>query len=196
MYDDKENTGKEYTSQEELGGNLVQESNVVAEGETFPQEQIQYTSTDMRQTKGDNSFHMDKYFENFHENPKFSEKEREFSQKVDNFIKSKTGKSISAFPQYIFLVNKILMLTTFLEFLFQRFDIVTLFLNIVIILIEIGVFSHKWIYIHSCAISNNKTSICRIFNINYCCNIANRRSNNSHTRFNNQGRFIKIKTFC
>ena len=81
-----------------------------------------------------------------HENPKFSEKEQQFSQKVDNFIKSKTGKSISAFPQYIFLVNKILMLTTFLEFLFQRFDIVTLFLNIVIILIEIGIFSHKHIY--------------------------------------------------
>lgn len=144
MYDDKENTGKEYTSQEELGGNLVQESNVVAEGETFPQEQIQYTSTDMRQTKGDNSFHMDKYFENFHENPKFSEKEREFSQKVDNFIKSKTGKSIST--DYVFMANRILLLTTLLEFLFQRFDIITLFLNFVITLIEIEIFNRKHIY--------------------------------------------------
>jgi hypothetical protein len=38
------------------------------------------------------------------------------------------------------------MLSTFIEFLFQRFDIVTLFLNLVIILIEIGIFSHKHIY--------------------------------------------------
>ena len=38
------------------------------------------------------------------------------------------------------------MLSTFTEFLFQRFDIVTLFLCFVIILIEIGVFTHKHMY--------------------------------------------------
>ena len=38
------------------------------------------------------------------------------------------------------------MLTTFTEFIFQRFDIVTLFLSFVILLIEIGIFTHKHIY--------------------------------------------------
>ena len=44
------------------------------------------------------------------------------------------------------MFNKILFLTTFTEFLFQRFDIVTLFLCIVIILIEAKIFSHKHLY--------------------------------------------------
>ena len=44
------------------------------------------------------------------------------------------------------MANKILLFLTFTEFLFQRFDIVTLFLNVVIILIELGVFSQKHLY--------------------------------------------------
>ena len=44
------------------------------------------------------------------------------------------------------MANKILLLSTFTEFLFQRFDIVTLFLSFVIILIELGVFTHKHMY--------------------------------------------------
>ena len=38
------------------------------------------------------------------------------------------------------------MLVTFTEFLFQRFDVITLFLNLVIIFIELGVFTHKHMY--------------------------------------------------
>ncbi len=144
MYDNQEETGRVENNQG-LQGNFIHEGNLMAEGEEIGGNQYA-TNDNPQETREDNSFHVDKCIEKFHENPKFSEKEQQFSQKVDNFIKSKTGKSISAFPQYIFLVNKILMLTTFLEFLFQRFDIVTLFLNIVIILIEIGVFSHKHIY--------------------------------------------------
>ena len=44
------------------------------------------------------------------------------------------------------MVNKILLLTTFAEFLFQRFDVITLFISLVIIFIELGIFSHKHIY--------------------------------------------------
>ena len=44
------------------------------------------------------------------------------------------------------MANRILLLTTLLEFLFQRFDIITLFLNFVIILIEIEIFNRKHIY--------------------------------------------------
>ena len=44
------------------------------------------------------------------------------------------------------MANKLLLLTTFSEFLFQRFDIVGLFLNIVIIFIESGIFNKKHMY--------------------------------------------------
>ena len=150
MYEGQDETGRDYNNQVGLGGNLVQEGNIMAEGEEmegqYPQEQ-QYATNDMpEQTGEDNSFHVSQYIEKIHQDPKFSEKEQQISKKVDDFIKSKTGKSISAFSGYIFMVNKILMLSTFTEFLFQRFDIVTLFLCFVIILIEIGVFTHKHMY--------------------------------------------------
>ena len=61
-------------------------------------------------------------------------------------MKSKIGKPLSFLSGYIFFVNKILMFISFSEFYFQRFDIITLFLCFVIILIEIGVFSHKHMY--------------------------------------------------
>ena len=93
-----------------------------------------------------NSFHVGQYIEKINQDPKFSEKEKQISQKVDDFIRSKTGKSISAYSGYIFMVNKILMLSTFTEFLFQRFDIVTLFLCCVIVFIELRVFTQKHMY--------------------------------------------------
>ena len=143
MFDSK-GTGTENKSQKGLEGNVIHDGNLLAEGE----EMGGHFTTNDHSSKAidDNSFHMDKCIEKLHENPRFSEKEKEFSQKVDNFIKSKTGKSIATFSGYIFPVNKILMLLTLSEFLFQRFDVVTLFLNIVIILIEIGIFTHKHIY--------------------------------------------------
>ena len=117
MYDPQDETGRDYNNQVELGGNLVQEGNIMAEGEEmegqYPQEQ-QYATNDMpEQTGEDNSFHVSQYIEKIHQDPKFSEKEQQISKKVDDFIKSKTGKSISAFSGYIFMVNKILMLSTF-----------------------------------------------------------------------------------
>lgn len=44
------------------------------------------------------------------------------------------------------MLNKILLLITFTEFLFQRFDVVTLFLCLVVIFIELDIFSHKHLY--------------------------------------------------
>ena len=148
MYEGHEETGRDYNNPE---GNLVQEGNLMADGEEMGDQFQSYpneiaTNVVPGQTKDDNSFHMDKYIEKFHEDPKFSEKEKELSLKLDNILRSKTGKSISALSGYIFMANKILMLSTFTEFLFQRFDIVTLFLNFVIILIELGIFTHKHMY--------------------------------------------------
>jgi hypothetical protein len=143
MFDNQEETGRDNNNQVGLGGNLVQEGNIMAEGEEMGG---QFPTNQNPITQDDNSFHMGNYIEKIHENPKFTQKEREISQKLDNILRSKTGKSISNFTGYIFMVNKILMLSTFTEFLFQRFDIVTLFLNLVIILIEVGVFTHKHMY--------------------------------------------------
>ena len=141
MFEGQEETGRANENQMGLGGNLVQEGNVPEEGEF----QNNSGANGLPPQAGiDNSF--DKYMSNIHDNPKFTEKEREFSQKIDNFIKSKTGKSISAFSSYIFMANKILLLSTLTEFLFQRFDILTLLLNFVIISVELGIFSNKHIY--------------------------------------------------
>ena len=151
MYDTQNESGRDYNNQIGLGGNLVQEGNTTGEMDgQYPLDQqyaTQYATNDLPgQTGDDNSFHVSQYIEKIHQDPKFSEKEKQISQKVDDFIKSKTGKPFSAFAGYIFMVNKILLLSTFTEFLFQRFDIVTLFLSIVIILIELGIFTHKHLY--------------------------------------------------
>ena len=153
MYDPQEDTGRAYNNQDQmgLGGNLVQEGNIMAEGEEIEgqyQPEQQYVTNEVpgQTVEDNNSFHVGQYIEKINQDPKFSEKEKQISQKVDDFIRSKTGKSISAYSGYIFMVNKILMLSTFTEFLFQRFDIVTLFLSIVIILIELGIFTHKHLY--------------------------------------------------
>ena len=140
MRDNQIETGRDYDNNMGLGGNLVEEGNIMAEGEE-KSGQIQ-----SGHNQSDNSFHMDKFIEKFHEDPKFTEKEKQISQQIDNIFRSKTGRPISNFMGYIFMVNKILMLSTLTEFLFQRFDIVTLFLCFVIILLEIGIFSHKHIY--------------------------------------------------
>lgn len=141
MYEGQEETGRGYGNQMGLGNNLVPERNVPEGGDI----QNNMGSNGLpAQTGSDNSF--DKYMANIHDNPKFSEKERQFSQKIDNFIRSKTGKPISAFSGYIFMANKILLLSTLTEFLFQRFDVITLLLNLVIIANELGIFSNKHIY--------------------------------------------------
>jgi hypothetical protein len=144
MYDSnaQDDTGRGYNNQEGLGGNLVQESNVMAEGE----DQFQSNQIATQQTTNDNSFHVGEFIEKIQNNPNFSQRENEISQKLDEIFREKTGKPLSAFSGYVFLANKILLILTFTEFLFQRFDIVTLFLNIVIILIELGVFNQKHLY--------------------------------------------------
>ena len=141
---------QEKSHQDGQNGNLTHGSNILAEGEemadSYQKDQhLNTTNVDTRPLD-DNSFHLDKMIEKVHQNPKFSQRENEFSQKIDDFIMQKTGKPISTFQKYIFLANKILLLTTFSEFLLQRFDAVTLCLSIIIILIEIGIFSHKHLY--------------------------------------------------
>jgi len=141
----QDDTGRGYNNQGGLGGNLVEENNVMAEGEDQFQSN-QPASNDLQQTGEENSFHVDQFIEKMQNNPNFSQKENEISQKLDEIFRAKTGKPFSAFSGYVFLANKILLFLTFTEFIFQRFDIVTLFLNIVIILIELGIFNQKHLY--------------------------------------------------
>ena len=136
-------TGRDYNPQMGLRANFFQEGNIMAEGEELGETNPKTTNAMKDQN---DSFNMGNYIQRIYENPKFSEQEEKIRNQLDNILKSKTGKSFSTFSGYIFMVNKILMLSTFTEFLFQRFDIVTLFLNFVIILIELGIFSHKHTY--------------------------------------------------
>ena len=139
----QDDTGRGYNNQEGLGGNLVQESNILAEGE----DQYQSNQIATQQNTNDNSFHVGELIEKMQNNPNFTQKENEISQKLDEIFKEKTGRPLSAISGYVFLANKILLILTFTEFLFQRFDIVTLFLNIVIIMIELGIFNQKYMYV-------------------------------------------------
>ncbi len=145
MFNVEDETGRDINQQGGLGGNIMAEGEEIADQYQTNENQVNANAYS-NQIVDDNSFHMGKFIEKIHENPKFSEKEKEISQKLDNILQAKTGKSFSSLTRYIFLANKILMLSTFTEFLFQRFDIVTLFLNLAIILIEIGIFSHKHLY--------------------------------------------------
>jgi hypothetical protein len=145
------NTGRGYNNSPGLGGNLVQEGNEQYENEQgldqFQQDPNQISPNEKFQPIGsDHSFHLDKKFDNFAKNEKFNQKEKEISDKLDQILQDKTGKSITVLGGYMFLINKILFLTTFSEFLFQRFDIVTLFLSIVVIFIELKIFSEKHLY--------------------------------------------------
>ena len=129
--------GKVYDNQEG-SGNFVEEH--------YPDPHQDTNDIGPQTNTDDNSFHVDKLIEKIQNNPQFSQRENEFSQKIDDLLRSKTGRPFSAFSGYVFLANKILLITTFSEFLFQRFDIVTLFLNLVIIFIESGIFNQKHLY--------------------------------------------------
>ena len=134
-----------------LGGNLVQEGSANFEGEQDQNGfQIYPNNLDQNekpQTIGsDHSFHADKKFDDFIKADKFAEKEKKISRQLDGILQEKLGYSTSKFVGYTFMINKILFLTTFTEFLFQRFDVVTLFICIVVILIELEIFSHKHLY--------------------------------------------------
>ena len=106
----------------------------------------QYQNEPIQQSPEDNSFHMDKKLDDLTSNDNFVQKEKVIRDKLDQILKEKSNFTLSSFVAHIFMLNKILLLITFTEFLFQRFDVVTLFLCLVIIFIELEIFSHKHLY--------------------------------------------------
>ena len=93
----------------------------------------------------DNSLRLGNMIDEITKNEKFEKKEKEINDKLNQIMNEKMP-SLSNNDKYIFIINKILLLTTFTEFLFQRFDVVTLFLCIVVIFIELKIFTHKHLY--------------------------------------------------
>lgn len=72
---EQDDTGRGYNNQGGLGGNLVQENNVMAEGEDQFHSN-QQPSNDLQQTGDENSFHVDQFFEKIQNNPNFSQKRK------------------------------------------------------------------------------------------------------------------------
>ena len=96
MYDPQEDTGRAYNNQDQmgLGGNLVQEGNIMAEGEEIEgqyQPEQQYVTNEVpgQTVEDNNSFHVGQYIEKINQDPKFSEKEKQISQKVDILLDQK-----------------------------------------------------------------------------------------------------------
>ena len=154
MYNSEEmqdNQEQGFNNNEGLGNNLVPEGSGNYEGEQgqnqFQQDLNYMPQNENPQTiKSDHSFHVDKMIDDYSKNSQFVEKEKNLSRQLDKILKDKTGYTIDKCTGFLFMINKILLLITFTEFIFQRFDVVTLFLCIVIIMIELEIFSHKHLY--------------------------------------------------
>ena len=98
-----------------LGNNLVGEENINYGGENEYQQQNENPPT----LESDHSFNVDKKFDNFVQNDNFAQREKKINQELDRILQEKSGFSISRVAGYTFMMNKILFLTTFTEFLFQ-----------------------------------------------------------------------------
>lgn len=118
--------------------------NLEGSGEVEPEENP--NQNQFNHSPDDNSFHMDKKLDDLTSNDNFVQKEKVIRDKLDQILKEKSNFTLSSFVVHIFMLNKILLLITFTEFLFQRFDVVTLFLCLVVIFIELEIFSHKHLY--------------------------------------------------
>lgn len=141
-------TNRAFNSNNEgLSGNFIPENNNPFENEQG-QEQYQqsFPNQQNQQSHDDNSLHIDKMIDDYSRNQNFIEKEKKISEQLNNIFQKRSGLSIDTFATYIFMINKILLLTTFTEFIFQRFDVVTLLLCIVIIFIELEIFQKKHLY--------------------------------------------------
>ena len=147
-----------YTNREKNNDNLMAGENLSEGNQNFEgdgegendQNQNQFQQnfqTEQNQpSPDDNSFHMDKRLDDLTSNDNFAQKEKAVRDKLDQILKEKSSFTLSSFVAHIFMLNKILLLITFTEFLFQRFDVVTLFLCLVVIFIELDIFSHKHLY--------------------------------------------------
>lgn len=156
MYEDmypQQDTAKD-NNFDDSGMNPELNNNLVLEDKIKPNSNFQNNQLNTEEinnnakTIDDNSLHLDKYIDKLSQNDKFREKEAEYAQKIEDFIVSKTGQSNikSSWNKITFAFNYLLILSTLCEFLFQRFDVPTLSLCLIIFFIKLGYFSHKHLY--------------------------------------------------
>lgn len=114
----------------------------------------------MGETNADqNSFHLDKKFEDLENNPKYMQKEEEYTKKIEDLINNKAGKYkiTSNWPKVVFICNYILLGTILLIGLMDRFDIIGLTMNFVLFFVQIRFFSskhmYKWAAVMVCSIA-------------------------------------------
>jgi hypothetical protein len=93
------------------------------------------------------SLQLDKYIEKIHENPDFTKKEEIYIKKLEDKIKQIIGdKVVDNWQKLIEKVNFILLLLTIIEFILDRFDIMSLTLCFALIFIKIELFHKKHLY--------------------------------------------------
>lgn len=154
MYEDPQAETAKENNFNDSGINPGVNSNLVLEDKIRPNDNFPSSQKYMddinnnAQTIDDNSLHLDKYIDNIPQNYKFKEKEAEYTQKIENFLVSKTGNSNikSSWHKIVFVANYFLILFTLCEFLSQRFDVPTLCLCFIIFFIKLGYFSQKHLY--------------------------------------------------
>ena len=96
----------------------------------------------------ENSLHLGEIIDQIPNSTPFMQKEAEYTQKIEDFIVSKTGKNDikSSWDKIAFIFNYFLMLSTFIECILQRFDVPTLSLCFIIFFIKLEFFTKKHLY--------------------------------------------------
>lgn len=130
----------------DLNNNLVLDDKIRGDSNFRPGEA--YMDKPGQNTYDENSLHLGEMLDKIPQNPQFKQKESEFARKIEDFVVSKMGNSeIKAkWDKIAFAFNYFLMLGTFLEFIFQRFDVPTLTLCFIIFFIKLGLFQKKHLY--------------------------------------------------
>lgn len=130
----------------DLNNNLVLEDKIKGNSDFRPEPSIDKPNN--QNYYDENSLHLGEMIDKIPQNEKFKQKESEFAQKVEDFVVSRLGNTdIKAkWDKIAFAFNYFLMLGTFLEFIFQRFDIPTLSLCFIIFFIKLGFFHKKHLY--------------------------------------------------
>lgn len=142
----KDNNYDDEASNPGLNSNLVLEDKIKSNADFVQSGTVDDVNN--ANTLDENSLHLDNFIEKIPQNRKFREKEAEYTHKIEDFIVSKTGNSNikSSWNKIVYVFNYFLIFSTFIEFLFQRYDVPTLCLCFIIFFIKLGIFSYRHLY--------------------------------------------------
>ena len=131
----------------DMNKNLVIEDKIKSDSNYIP-ETNKIESPSNGNIYDENSLHLGEIIDQVPKSDPFIKKEAEYTQKIEDFIVSKTGQiNIKySWDKIAFTFNYFLMLSTFIECILQRYDVPTLSLCFIIFFIKIEFFSHKHLY--------------------------------------------------